>query len=54
MRTGEYLLFNESTCKCLHIGHANGIGTYEIHNTGKTKPGGWNSLKDYRPDFHKN
>ena len=27
------MLFNQSKCKCLHIGRANGKEPYEIHNT---------------------
>ena len=27
------MLFNQSKCKCLHIGRANGKEPYEMHNT---------------------
>ena len=27
------MLFNQSKCKCLHIGPANGKEPYEMHNT---------------------
>ena len=28
------MLFNQSKCKCLHIGRANGKEPYKMHNTG--------------------
>ena len=27
------MLFNQSKCKCFHIGRANGKESYEMHNT---------------------